>query len=165
MRDMVQTLFGDGPDLDALQMGLRAALVFVLALGMIRVSGRRSFGQRRPFDACTTVLLGAVLSRAVVGASPFWATMTAGATIVVMHRLVAVASLRWPRFESLVSGNKRELVRNGERDQNEMRKALITERDLDEAIRRKTGDERSPIQRGVLERDGRITVELAGKDG
>jgi uncharacterized membrane protein YcaP (DUF421 family) len=165
MRDLVETLFGSGDRLDALQMALRAAAVFVLALAMIRVSGRRSLGQRRPFDACTTVLLGAVLSRAVVGASPFWPTMAAGSVIVLLHRLVAMASLRWPRFESLVSGDKRELVRDGRRDADEMRKALITQRDLDEAVRKKAGDERRALRRAVLERDGVITVDPeAGRD-
>lgn len=160
MRDLALTLFGDGDDLDALQMSLRAAAVFVLALLMIRVSGRRSFGQHRPFDACTTVLLGAVLSRAVVGASPFWPTMAAGAVVVLLHRLVAMASLRWPRFESLVSGDKRELVREGVPDPQEMRKGLVTGRDLDEAVRKKSGDEGRPLRRAVLERDGVITVDL-----
>jgi len=163
MHDLAQTLFGEGDRLDALQMALRATAVFVLSLAMIRVSGRRSFGQHRPFDACTTVLLGAVLSRAVVGASAFWPTMAAGAAIVLLHRLVAMASVRWPRFESLVSGDKRELVRGGRRDGDEMRKALITERDLDEAVRKKAGDERLPLRRAVLERDGVITVDA--KDG
>src|SRR3954470_15668042 len=143
MGDVVHTLFGEGSDLDPLQMTLRAIAVFALALGMIRLSGRRSFGQRRPFDACTTVLLGAVLSRAVVGASPFWATVCAGVAIVALHRLVAMASLRWRAFETLVSGDKRELVRNGRPDTKQMAKGLITARDLDEAVRKKTGDEHS----------------------
>jgi uncharacterized membrane protein YcaP (DUF421 family) len=161
MQQAIHFLFGEGPDLNALQMALRTAIVFVLALAMIRVSGRRSFGQHRAFDACTTVLLGAVLSRAVVGASPFWATMCAGIVIVVLHRIVAMASLRWPWFESLVSGDKRELVKQGRRDDGEMGKALITPRDLDEAVRKKTGDEHSPLRRAVLERDGEVTVEIA----
>jgi len=157
--DIVETLFGSGGDLSAMQMSLRAAAVFVMTLSMIRVSGRRSFGQHRPFDACTTVLLGAVLSRAVVGASPFCATMAAGATIVLLHRLIAMASLRWPRFETLISGDKRELVAARVRNAQEMRRGLVTERDLDEAARKKTGDEASPIDRAVLERDGTITVK------
>lgn len=160
MRELVNTLFGSGELLDALQMSMRSAVVFALALAMIRVSGRRSFGQRRPFDACATVLLGAVLSRAVVGASPFWATMAAGAAIVLLHRLVAMASLRWPRFETLVSGDKRELVRDGRCDRDELRKALLTGRDLDEAIRKKGGDDHRRVRRAVLERDGVITVDL-----
>jgi uncharacterized membrane protein YcaP (DUF421 family) len=139
-------------------MSARAVVIFLLTLGLIRMSGRRSFGQQRPFDSCTTVLLGAVLSRAVVGASPFVATMCAGASIVVLHRLVAMASLRWPGFESLVSGDTRELVSNGRRDTDAMRKALITQRDLDEAVRKRSGDENSPLRRAVLERDGTITV-------
>ena len=157
--DFVETLFGSGGDLNAIQMSLRAAAVFILTLLMIRVSGRRSFGQHRPFDACTTVLLGAVLSRAVVGASPFWATMAAGATIVLLHRIIAMASLRWPSFETLISGDKRELVAARVRNVEEMRRGLVTERDLDEAVRNNTGDETSPIDRAVLERDGTITVK------
>src|ERR1035437_8466696 len=101
---MTETLFGGGSDLSPLQMSLRAVAVFVLALALIRASGRRSFGQHRPFDACATVLLGAVLSRAVVGASPFWATMAAGTTLVLLHRAVGLASVRWAWFETLVSG-------------------------------------------------------------
>jgi len=113
MDSVVETLFGSGNELDPLQMTLRAVAIFVLALAMIRVAGRRALAQHGAFDVCTTVLLGAVLSRAVVGASPFWATMAAGLTIVVLHRLVAMASVRWPWFESLVSGDKRVLVRGG----------------------------------------------------
>ena len=164
MNDVFDTFFGSGDQLDALQMSSRAAVVFLLALTMIRVSGRRSFGQHRPFDACATVLLGAVLSRGVVGASPFGPTMAAGAVIVLLHRLIAMASLRWPRVEQLVSGDKIELVRGGLRDPHEMRQGLITPRDLDEAIRKKLGDEQRHVYRAVLERDGEITIDPSKRD-
>ena len=70
-----------------------------------------------------------------------------------------MASLRWPRFETLISGDKRELVAAKVRNAEAMRRGLVTERDLDEAVRKKTGDEVSPIDRAVLERDGTITVK------
>jgi len=164
MDTLIETLFGSNSDLNPLQMGLRAGAVFVLALAMIRASGRRSFGQRRPFDACTTVLLGAVLSRGVVGASPFWATMAAGATLVLLHRLIAMACLKWNWFDMLVSGDKRELAGPSGMNIDEMRKGLITRRDLDEAIRKKTGDEHAALERAVLERDGVITVKPRRQD-
>ena len=157
--EFIELLFGSGDQLNALQMALRAAVVSGLTLAMIRASGRRSLGQQRPFDACITVLLGSVLSRAVVGASPFWPTMAAGATLVLLHRAVAMASLRWRWFETLISGDTRELVNSGVKNINEMRKGLITDRDLAEAVRKKSGDERCPVQRAVLERDGSITVK------
>ena len=96
-------------------------------------------------------------------ASPFWPTMAAGAAIVVLHRVVGLVSLRWPWFEALISGDKRELVHDGRLDQREMDKALVTRRDLDEAVRKKTGDEAAPVERAILERDGSITVKVADR--
>jgi len=158
---VLDALFGAGSDLTALQMTLRAAAIFLITVAMLRAAGRRAYGQRRSIDTCTVVLLGAVLSRAVVGASPFWPTLCAGACIVVLHRLLAMACIRWPRFDALISGGKRELLRDGMPDRAEMRRALITEQDLHEAVRKKTGDERTPIVRAVLERDGSVTVAAA----
>jgi uncharacterized membrane protein YcaP (DUF421 family) len=158
---LIEFLFGSDPDLDPLQMAMRAIAVSIFTIALIRVAGRRAFGQHRPFDACLAVLLGAVLSRAVVAASPFWPTMAAGLAIVVVHRLLALACRRWPAVDDLVSGDLRELVRDGRRDEEQMRKALVTHRDLDEAVRKRTGDETVPLERAVLERDGQLTVKLA----
>lgn len=159
MHALIEFVFGDGSDLTAWQMAARAASVFVIALVLVRVSGRRSFGQHSPFDACTTVLVGAILSRAVVGASPFWSTICAGSAIVLMHRLMGNASVRWPRFEALISGREIHLLRGGKPDAGEMRKALITDNDLKEAVRKKVGtNDLSAVEGAVLERTGDITV-------
>jgi len=76
--DILVTMFGEtGADPTPGQMAARAVVVFFVALVLIRISGRRSFGQHSLFDACATVLIGATLARAVVGASPFLATVCA----------------------------------------------------------------------------------------
>jgi uncharacterized membrane protein YcaP (DUF421 family) len=164
MQSLIELVFGEGSDLAFWQMAARACVVFVIALVLVRISGRRSFGQHSPFDACTTVLVGAVLSRAV-GASPFWSTMCAASAIVLMHRLAGQASVRWPRFEALISGHERHLVRNGKADANQMKRALITKNDLEEAVRKKTGSsDVSAIKGAVLERNGDITVIEKARD-
>lgn len=48
MEASIGWLFGDGPELTFWQMAARAAAVFVIALVLVRVSGRRSFGQHSP---------------------------------------------------------------------------------------------------------------------
>jgi uncharacterized membrane protein YcaP (DUF421 family) len=159
--DLMRTVFGTGTELEPLQMAARAVVVFIFVLALIRLSGRRSFGQRSPFDACTTVLLGAVLSRAVVGASPFVATLAAGVAIVLMHRAIAWFSIRWSSFERLVSGSERVLVDHGVKNAGAMRKALISDRDLAEAARKRFGaDSPDKIDRAVLERDGEVSLKL-----
>ncbi|MDR6519600.1 uncharacterized membrane protein YcaP (DUF421 family) [Variovorax paradoxus] len=152
-------LFGEGSALTPWQMAARALVVFFFALAMIRASGRRSFGQQSPFDICITVLLGAVLSRAVVGASPFWSTMAAGAALVATHRLVALAGRRWQGFEDLVNGHKITLVRDGRLDEKAMHHALVSHKDIDEALRQQGGGvSLDEVECAVLERDGKLSI-------
>jgi uncharacterized membrane protein YcaP (DUF421 family) len=155
----ITLLFGEGPDLTFWQMSARAVLIFFMALFFIRISGRRSFGLHSPFDSCTTVLLGAILSRAVTGSSPFLGIVSAAAVLVILHRATALASVRWGWFEKAVSGNELLLVQNGEIDEDALKKALITHKDLDEAVRRKNGDQDlQRVEKVILERNGDLTV-------
>src|SRR4051812_28309879 len=91
-------------------MVLRAVVMFFITLLLIRLSGRRSFGQMSPLDACVTVLLGAVLSREVVGASSFGGVIAASTAMVVIHRLIGMASARWDYFDRVINGTSRRLV-------------------------------------------------------
>jgi len=157
--DAILWLFGQGQDLTSWQMAARGVVMFFILLTLIRVSGRRSFGQGSAFDAALTVMLGAVLSRAVVGVSPFWPSVCGGAAIALVHRLVALAACFWPAFDRLVSGNVREVLRDGRANRSALRKSLITDQDLTDAIRQETGREDwGAAQRAVLERDGKVTV-------
>ncbi len=159
---MIALLFGADNILTAGQMAVRAALVFVLTLVLIRVSGRRSVGQRTPFDAATTVLLGAILSRGVVGASSFGATVAAAVVLVLLHRVVGWASVRWDGFDVWVNGRDRVVVSEGKRHPQELARALITQRDLVEAIRKKLGRvDWSHVEGATLERDGEMSISRA----
>ena len=51
------------------QMAVRAVVTFLIAIALVRLAGRRSFGMRSPFDTVISLLLGATLSRGIVGAS------------------------------------------------------------------------------------------------
>src|ERR1700722_7138716 len=110
-------IFGEGKDLNSLQMGMRAAAIFFATLVMIRISGRRSFGQRSPFDYVVAILLGATLSRIIVGASPAVAPAIASLVIVLLHRILAWGCVHSERLERLVGGAPRELYRDGRFDQ------------------------------------------------
>jgi uncharacterized membrane protein YcaP (DUF421 family) len=159
MTEILATLWGSGTDLNAVQMSVRAVVVFALVLFMFRISGRRSLSQHSPFDACITVLLGAILSRCVVGASPFLPTIASGAALVLLHRAVAMLSVRFRRFDVLVNGSPRTLLLNGKPDPVAMRKGLVSEADLMQAVREHGSLEAlDQIRRIELERDGTITV-------
>jgi uncharacterized membrane protein YcaP (DUF421 family) len=159
MNHTLVDLFGTGTELSATQMALRALAVFALTLLMIRVSGRRSLGQHSSFDVCITVLLGSVLSRAVVGASPFWPTIAAGFALVLLHRAIGMLSALLAGFDVLVNGRPRTLVLEGNIDQVAMRKGLVATADLLQALREESvPEDPARVKRMVLERNGRISI-------
>lgn len=159
MMDVVNVVFGTGKDLSAVQMGMRAIVVFLVALVMIRVSGRRSFGQRSPFDSVVVILLGATLGRAIVGASPFVPTVVASFAIVICHRMLAWACMRSPRLERLVGGTQREVYSDGAFNQHEMEGALVSRTDIEESVRQKAGSRSmDSVDAAILERNGEISV-------
>src|ERR1700744_867673 len=97
-------IFGTGKDLDTLQMCARGFVVFISAFVIIRISGRRSFGLRTPLDNIITILLGAILSRAVVGASPFVPVLLVCLLIAGMHRLMGWLVAGGPGFAPFLAG-------------------------------------------------------------
>jgi uncharacterized membrane protein YcaP (DUF421 family) len=87
--EILDDIWGKGNTLTSLQMGCRAIVIFIIALLLIRLSGRRSFGMKTASDNIIVILLGAILSRAVVGASPFLPIVTASFIIAFSHRLLS----------------------------------------------------------------------------
>lgn len=157
--DVLIALFGEGKDLNSLQTAMRAIAVFFAALLFIRISGRRSFGQRSPFDYVVAILLGATLSRVIVGASPVVPTMTASLVIVLIHRALAWVCVRSQWLESLAVGSKREIYRDGRYDARQMSAALITKTDLLEAARQSFhAPDLDDVQAAFLERNGKVSL-------
>lgn len=155
----VERLFGEGQDLTALQMGLRALVMFIVALILIRLSGRRSFGLKMPFDNVIYILLGAILSRAVTGSSPFFSVITAAIVIVLLHRGCAWIALYSDAFGCLIKGDSDILYKNGLLEKKKMKRYFITEKDLREEIRKEGNiNDINKVSEIYIERDGCISV-------
>ncbi|WP_250516427.1 YetF domain-containing protein [Caballeronia sp. INDeC2] len=157
--NILVAIFGEGRDLDALQMAARTVVVFFAALVFIRISGRRSFGQRSPFDYVVAILLGATLSRVIVGASPAIPTLVASLVMVLIHRALAWACIHSPRLESLVVGVEREIFKDGRFNENQMSAALITRTDVFETARQELHTlDLDDVHSAILERNGQVSL-------
>jgi uncharacterized membrane protein YcaP (DUF421 family) len=157
--ETIITLFGEGEQINALQMSMRSIVIFIVSLILIRISGRRAFGIRMPFDNVVTILLGAILSRAITAASPFFATVAAATVIVLLHRFCGWFSLHNKKFGYLIKGEAKILFENGKTNHRNMNYGLISERDLQEGLRI-NGHEESleDVRKIYLERNGQISV-------
>jgi uncharacterized membrane protein YcaP (DUF421 family) len=152
-------IFGEGKELTTGQMTDRGIVVFLIALILIRISGRRSFGLRTPLDNIIAVMLGAVLSRAIVGASAFVPVIVVCFVIVFFHRFLSWCIARSKPFGRLVEGQKFLLFKDGQFIHKNMMKALVCEEDVMQGVRKSTlTDDMSKIKCVYMERNGEISA-------
>lgn len=152
-------IFGQDENLNPFQTMMRAIVVSFICLGLIRFSGRRAFGMGTALDHMFAILLGAILSRSVVGASPFFSTIAAAATIATLHRVSAWIGLYSRFFGKIVKGEAIVVFENGRLLEDNMKRCRITERDLMEGIRLNSNlDSFEKIKTVYVERNGRISV-------
>jgi uncharacterized membrane protein YcaP (DUF421 family) len=157
--DTLLKIFGEGKDLNTLNMCSRAFVIFLIALVLIRISGRRSFGVRTALDNIIVVLLGAILSRAVSGASPFVPTVAASLTLVFAHRLAAWSILRSDAVSGLVEGDKIMLFEGGKFIEDNLKKALVCKEDVMQGVRKSAlTEDLEKVEKIYIERNGEITL-------
>ncbi|MBA2250279.1 MAG: DUF421 domain-containing protein [Chitinophagaceae bacterium] len=159
MSDLLHTLFGEGKDLSTFQMGCRAFVMFFITLALIRLAGMRAFGQKSAFDSIIVIMLGAILSRAVTGASAFVGTIVAGAVLALVHRLLAMISVYSDVIGFMVKGRKTILFRNGKLLKKNMLITSISNKDLLEEVRLELNESTlDNVKEIFMERSGKISV-------
>ncbi|USQ95250.1 hypothetical protein [Caulobacter sp. RL271] len=91
-----RTLIGpDTGEATALQLCARAVILFVFGVVCIRIPGRRTFSQITPLDIVVALIVGSNISRAMTGKAPFFGGLAATLVVIVLHRLLAMATLHW----------------------------------------------------------------------
>ncbi len=156
--ELLKEIFGEGKDLSVLQMSCRGIVVFIIALALIRLSGRRSFGIRTPLDNIITISLGAILSRAIVGASPFLPIIVCCFVIVTLHRAFSWLVVNNKAFGRFIEGDKILLYKDGRFISENMKKGLLCEEDTMQGIRKSAlTEDMSIIDKVYMERNGEIS--------
>jgi len=157
----IHNLIGRENDLTALQMAVRGVLVFIVAYLLIRISGRRSFGMKSPVDNIIVILLGAILSRAVVGASPFLPVVVVSLVIVLIHRVWGWLISTYPKLGKFAEGEKILLYAQGKFMEIKMKRALICKEEIMQQIRGVLHvEDLEKVDKIFMERDGKISIIL-----
>ena len=166
----------DPKSFNALQVCLRAIVVYLGGLLVLRVGENRFLGKFTAFDIILGFVLGGVLSRAVNGSGPLVPTLLATGLLVGLHFILARTAFHSHRFGETVKGKAEVLVRDGEILWDGMRRKSLSERDLEEALRLKASlTSCKQVEEARFERNGDISVirkkkepkvvEIAVRDG
>lgn len=155
----ISEIFGNGEDLSPLQMAARAFVMFFIALLLIRIAGMRIFGIKTAFDNILVIMLGAILSRGVVGASPFLSTVAAAAAMIIVHTILAWLAMKHVWVGKIVKGYRRSLYHNGEMREDNLQRTMISKDDLMEGVRLEINkNSLEDVEQIYIEKTGEISV-------
>ncbi len=160
--EQIQSLLGVGADAEhvgAVQTALRTVLVYALTLALVRIANKRFLSEATAFDVVVAIMLGSIMSKAVDGSTPLHLTLLAGAVLLGMHWLFGVLAFHTDWFGPLVKGERVLLIKDGEVQDEGMRRANVTSADLAQVLRLQTnGTDPSKVRLAYLERNGEISV-------
>jgi uncharacterized membrane protein YcaP (DUF421 family) len=148
--------WGINQNISPFEIAARSAVMFLIALLLMRITGMRPFGKGEPFDQIIAFLIGGILSRGVVGATPFISTIISMVVIVFIHKVLAKLSIYNKAFGATVKGKKVLLYRNGVFLWGNMNSVDITENDILE-------DLRLEVQLASLDSIAEVYMERTGK--
>jgi uncharacterized membrane protein YcaP (DUF421 family) len=140
------------------QMCVRALIIFIYGVILLRLIGRRAFGRQSALDIVLSVLIGSNLSRAMTGGSPFLPTMAGSAALLLLYFLAIHLTQRSDLAGWLLKGQPVTIMRDGKPDERAMRAVAVSHLDLEEAVRSEGAASLKEVERATLERSGRISV-------
>jgi len=157
--ETIHEILGQGTNLNTLQMTLRAILIFFIAFMLIRFTGMRVFGIKSAFDICVTIILGAVLARTIVGASPFVPTVAASFALVIVHRIIASISVANQKVSHFFKGIPYSLYKEGKLNDKNLKRCLVSYGDIMEEVRISFNQNNlDNVDEIFMERTGKISV-------
>lgn len=154
----MEIIFGSGEQLSPLHMADRALLMFFIALLLIRVGGLHIVGKKSGYDLVIVIMMGAVLARGIVGASPLPSTVAAAIMMIAINRLLAWVSIKSPLLNKIIKGSALILYQDGQINWKNMEKGSVSQSDLLTSLRLETQQENlEKIKKATLETNGRIS--------
>src|SRR5258707_3716400 len=98
-----------------LEIVLRTAVVYVIVLLGVRLSGKREVGQMTPFDLVLLLLISNSVQNAMTGPdTSVLGGVVAAATLLILNYVVAEFSGGNRRFRKLIQGQPTLLVHDGQ---------------------------------------------------
>ena len=140
------------------QIVIRTAVVYLLVLLGVRLSGKREVGQMTPFDLVLLLLLSNAVQNAMTGPDNSLAGgAVAAGTLLVLNYFVAEMSGMNRHFRRWVQGEPSLLVHNGKVVQAHMAREHVSMDELQRALREHGIGGVNEVALAVLEVDGSIS--------
>jgi uncharacterized membrane protein YcaP (DUF421 family) len=138
---------------------VRAIVVYVFLVVLLRLTGKRQVGQLAPFDLVLLLVLSNAVQNSMNGGDN---SITGGiilaTTLVAINSCVGWLSYRSKGLEALIEGRPVILVHDGKIDHISLRKVQMTTHELEASLRAAGFAGPATVRFAVLENTGKVSV-------
>jgi uncharacterized membrane protein YcaP (DUF421 family) len=137
---------------------VRATVIYLVLLAMVRLTGKRTVGQFTPFDLLVVMLLSEGVSGSLNGGDEsLQAGLIVAATLMVLNVLIAMLTARSKKIDSVLEGNPVLIGRDGVIYDEVLKRQRVPRSDVEKALRGADCD-LEDMRMAILESDGNINI-------
>jgi uncharacterized membrane protein YcaP (DUF421 family) len=141
------------------QFPVRGVIVYAALLLGLRLAGKRELGQMTPFDLAVILLIANAVQNAMVGpdTSVGGGLMAAGTLLAANFAVTRITAVV-PALRRIAEGEPVLLISGGKLLPDHLRRAGISNQDLEQAAREHGVPGLDEVRQAVLEVDGSISI-------
>ena len=138
---------------------IRAVVVYVFLLVILRITGKRQVGQLAPFDLVLLLVLSNAVQNAMNGGdNSIIGGMILAATLVGLNWFVGWITYHSKRLEAIIEGRPIIIVHDGKIVPEAMRRVQMTNHELEAALRAQGCCSLGEVRFAVIENNGHVSV-------
>jgi uncharacterized membrane protein YcaP (DUF421 family) len=140
---------------------IRAVVVYLFLLVLLRLTGKRQVGQMAPFDLVLLLVLSNAVQNSMNGGdNSITGGMILAGTLVGINSAVGWVTYHNKTIEGIIEGRPVILVHDGRIDHLSLRKVQMTTHELEAALRAAGCAGPAGVRFAVLENTGKVSVIL-----
>ncbi len=138
---------------------IRAIILYILVLLVMRLMGKREIGQLQPFELVISVMIADLASTPMADVGiPIFNGIVPILALLVMDLLISAINLRSINIRKIICGKPSILVYRGKIDEKNLKKEKLTINELQERLRGNNIFSMTDVEFAILETSGEITV-------
>ncbi len=143
---------------DLLGILIRASVMYLYVLTIIRLSGKRTIGAISPADFAVATMLGDMFDDVIWAEVPLAKGIVGISTIMLIHLLVVYTSYKNARIDHFFGAQSTMMVRDGKLDEAGLRRERLRPEEVEFLLRQKGVDRLDEIKESQMEPGDTLSV-------
>ena len=138
---------------------LRAILLYIIVLVVMRLMGKREIGQLQPFELAISIMIADLATIPMTDPGiPITNGIIPILGLLMMHLIISIINMKSIRAREIICGKPSILIYRGKIDENVLKKERFTINELQERLRGNNIVNIGDVEYAILETSGQVTV-------